>query len=290
MPPSPAPARQAMFTAKSPSDGTDDTVRRHTPMVTTRLASEPDRWIRLEGPLNFRDLGGYAATRGTVRRGLLYRSDGLDSLSVADLGRVRDELGIRRIIDLRSSTELDGIGLGAVLDSGIDHHHVPIIDQTRSMIGESTLRIGDLYRTMLVEGGPRFVAGIELVADSDGPTVFHCMAGKDRTGLLAALLLSLLGVTDDDVCRDYALSATIVPELRQRFMARMQDPGAARPPAFARLQEQPDAIEEMMSARPATIRLVLDELRDRHGGVDRWLRDQGLGDDHVERLHATLVA
>lgn len=257
--------------------------------MTTHPPAVSDRWIRLDGPLNFRDLGGYRVTRGTVRTGMLFRSDGLDTLTPTDLDLIRDRLGIRRVIDLRSTTELVGVGMGLLDRSGIEHHHVPIFDQTQSMLGESSLRIGDMYRTMLTAGAPRFVAGLALIADSDAPTVFHCMAGKDRTGLLAALLLSLLGVSDDDVCTDYALSSEIVPGLRSRLLERIRAGASDEHRPFRHLEGRDDLVNEILSARPATIRVVLDELRDRHGGVEGWLRSEGLADDHVERLRANLV-
>lgn len=257
--------------------------------MTTQLSAGPERWIRLEGPINFRDLGGYPAARGTVRTGVLFRSDGLDTLTGADLVHLRDRLRIRRVIDLRSTAELDWTGIGLLDRSGIEHHHLPVFDRTQGAFAERPPRMDDLYRRMLTDGAPRFVAGLALIAESDAPTVFHCMAGKDRTGLLAAILLGLLGVSDDDVTRDYALTEEVVAGLRERFLARMQ----AQPPdedhPFRQLEGRADIIDELLSARPDTIRIVFDEVRDEHGGIDGWLRSNGLDDDHIERLHTNLV-
>jgi protein-tyrosine phosphatase len=254
--------------------------------------------------VNFRDLGGYPVADGrTVRWRKIFRSDGLDTLSPADLAHLVDELGLASVIDLRSGDEVESVGRGPLGETRLAFHHIPILDETRRLFerAQAGLTISDLYAQMAERAGDRFVAALRVVAATDSPLVFHCAAGKDRTGMLGALLLDLLGVADQHIADDYAHSARIAPVLRRRLEARLaaragraDDGGSADPDGAAATDTSAPGwartADELLSARPATIMGVLGALRAEYGSVEQWARAHGMPDDELGRLRDRLLA
>src|SRR5439155_9395235 len=179
-----------------------------------------DRTLAFSTVFNFRDLGGLVGVHGrAVRHGRLYRSDGLHRLAGDDLTDFA-ELGIRTVLDLRRPDELEAEG--RIVDSpDRTYHHVNFQSEVwpeADLTPEDMPRfLADRYGEMAdaaLNGDVPVGYCLRLIADAQAlPLVFHCAAGKDRTGVLAALTLSLLGVDDDDVAFDYARTA----EARHRF-------------------------------------------------------------------------
>lgn len=254
-----------------------------TPDPAPRDAGAPERHLTLEGAWNFRDLGGYPAAGGrTVRWRTLFRADGLDRLTPADLTVVA-ELGLRTVIDLRTADE---VAQGRY-EPGDDSawHHLPMLDVlpppddfAEWVVSEY---IADQYVAML-EGAPDAVRTFLTLLTDPGayPLVFHCFAGKDRTGILTALVLGLLGVADDEIAADYSLSKVAMIRLIEWLRARYPDgiDGVdidSRAPAIA-------------AADPGTMLHFLDRVRDRHGSFDRFAA--GLGAPGVgETLRGLLL-
>ena len=246
--------------------------------------STDDRFIPLDGPVNFRDLGGYPVGRDRrVKTGLLFRSDGHDRLTPGDVDTLTDRLGIANIIDLRTLEEVERSGPSLLVQQGVAWHHLPIVDRTQQFWDKQDQRLSSVYLTILHEASERLVAATTLIAELEGPTVFHCAAGKDRTGLLAAFVLELLGVDDDVIAADYALTAVIMPTMRRRFEERL----AGDPEARKRMKLNPmppGALDEMLSARASTIQMVLTALRAEHGSIATWMSQSGLDDTVPNRL------
>jgi protein-tyrosine phosphatase len=203
------------------------------------LAAE--RRVILEGATNFRDLGGYATVEGRhTRWGRVFRSDAFHALTDDDVDRLAD-LGISVVYDLRSKQErnpqpnvftADGHprSVQLPLGSGADEHcGLPPVEVLRAGTGF----IVDLYRGMLEHSATTFGALLSGLAEPDAlPAVFHCMWGKDRTGVAAALLLSALGVAQEDVVVDYGLTERFrrAPDI-EATLARLCAAGVpARPP------------------------------------------------------------
>ena len=243
------------------------------------------RRIPLEGCVNFRDLGGYASTLGgTTKWGVLYRADSLHRLSPADADVVANRLGIRTAVDLRATDERERVG---VLDSalGIVEHHVGTTDRNMHSYERPDPELkdrsfGQIYDDMIHTGGERFAAAIELVADPDQwPTAFFCMAGKDRTGCLAAMILGLAGVERQDIVGDYAATAPAVPEIRERSLAEL--------PELARVWEQfrPDIVNAPTSAMTELLEIV----EDRWGGPEGFALEYGVKPQTVERLRESFL-
>jgi protein-tyrosine phosphatase len=258
--------------------------------VTTELlpdrASNPARLVALEAVHNFRDLGGYKTSDGrTTKWRTLFRADGLYRLTPGDVVLL-EPLGLRTVIDLRSDTELAERGRFPVDAHPVVFHHLPIIDATWSTTDQPAYQRDEdflirAYQEMLTVGAPRFAMAFEALAQPDAlPAVFHCAAGKDRTGLLAALLLGSLGVSHDDIVADYAL--TVEGMARFRVWAAREWPEwtermASLPPAFT-------------AALPEAMRHIVEELHAEHGSLREYVRSIGVSDATLATLESVLLA
>jgi protein tyrosine/serine phosphatase len=241
----------------------------------------------LDGPANFRDLGGYStASGGRTRRRRVYRSDSLSYLSDRDVAALRDELGVRTVIDLRAGHEVDEHGHGP-LAAHVRHLHLPIVDQTREPPVPRRLirraprfqRLEEIYTFMLGEYAERFGAVLRVIADAEQhPLVFHCAAGKDRTGLVAALVLSLCEVPDDLIVSDFAFTESRMPEIIARHTARAEQASA-----------DAEVAAQQYGAQAVTMHAVLQNLRDEHGSVEEYVQAAGVGRDEIGALRAALV-
>ena len=148
---------------------------------------------RSKGYANFRDLGGYATPAGTVKHREVYRSDTLSHVDDGEVEHLVEVLGIRTIIDLRHEDEILATPLSALESAGVSVHHVPLVDPSQPSWQplEASATLGERYEFILGTAGHQFVVALRIIADAGHrPLVFQCMAGKDRTGLLAALLLA----------------------------------------------------------------------------------------------------
>jgi protein-tyrosine phosphatase len=157
------------------------------------------------------NFGGYVADDGRrVRPGQLYRSDSLGKLAGEDVERFA-ALGVRTVIDLRHGWEIAAGGRVPERD-GLAYHHLSVehrpYDQAQLANAVEPVRfLADRYAEVAADGLAELAAALRIIAAADSaPLVIHCASGKDRTGLLAAVVLSLLGVGADDIVADYALS------------------------------------------------------------------------------------
>jgi protein-tyrosine phosphatase len=244
-----------------------------------------DRLVPLDGPANFRDIGGYETDHGrTVRTGRLFRADSLSYMSDADVQHVTEVLGLHTVIDLRASHEVERFTHGPLAELHVRVAHVPIVDETRrpdaaAETTTDTMAIDEIYLLMLDRFGHRFAAVLDLISQPDSqPAVFHCAAGKDRTGLVAMLVLGLLGVDRDIIAADYALTDERMPLLMERHLAR-----ANGDVALAEVGRQRWAIDA------AAMRAVVDHLVEGHGSIEGYLLAQGLEAAAIERLRDSLL-
>ena len=233
--------------------------------MVARYRAGVDRHVRLDRVHNLRDVGGYRTVDGHgVAWGRLYRSDSLAGLDGADLDRFR-ALGIRTVIDLRYPDEIQRNGRVPDLP-GLTFHNFSVehrpYDQT--MIDpavEPAPFFADRYAEVAADGVVELRRTLEVIAAADLPLLFHCHAGKDRTGIVAALVLSLLGVDRADVVADFALSNLATGRFLDDRVARGRPippwPGFARAPADA-------------------MRMFLDGIDERYGSVRGYAR-RGLG-------------
>jgi protein-tyrosine phosphatase len=256
-----------------------------TPCSGGRALVAAERRLPFEGVRNFRDLGGYPTADGRrVCWGKVFRSDALHNLTEADLESFKS-LSVRLVYDFRNDIERarypDPVGS-------------EVLELVNLRPGEDSMRLGpgstkadaerllrDVYVGMLANSGPQFGQVLTGLADTGLlPTVFHCAGGKDRTGMMAALLLSALRVSRDAVLDDYELTArwrTVAdePELFRLLIAA----GVPEEAATSLLGTPRWAMVEALA--------VLDE---DYGGIDAYLRGPaGMNEESVAALRTTLT-
>jgi protein-tyrosine phosphatase len=248
--------------------------------VTAAEPRSPERLIALEGAVNFRDLGGYDAGDGLrTRWRTLFRADGLGDLTDADFVTMRG-LGIRTVIDLRSAEELER-GRFDVGAHPATFHHFPVIEQLpdADAFDKQPGLLGTQYLDMVRDAGSAFVSVLEILAAPGSlPAVFHCTAGKDRTGVLSAIVLSLLGVDEPTVVADYALSGDAMTRLRAKIIVKYPDS-----------RETIENLTDVFSADPAQMEALLDYLRATYGSVGAYVAGLGAGPELVAALRAALL-
>ena len=248
--------------------------------------------VPLTGAMNCRDIGGYPAAGGRyVRNNAIFRSDRLSQLTDDD----RDELaayGIRTVVDFRTSAEASR-DVSRLWSTVTTHAPLPIgdeiaqqqefVDRIRS--GEITSvtvdDVADSYIEMLSDSGNQFANFLELAADLDcWPLLFHCTAGKDRTGIAAALILELCGVERGVVLDDYELTNSLRSERRiEQLRPSLEAAGA-----------DVEAIRPALSAPRGAMTRALDYIDKNHGGVEEFvLQELGIDPDNVTIFRLNLL-
>jgi len=241
-----------------------------------------ERRVTVEGCLNFRDLGGYpTADGGTLRWRQLFRADGLHALSPRGVATLRDEIALGDIIDLRSSAELALDGRGLLEREPIRFHHLPLFDGGRAQRNPTAdiASLADLYFGMIDFAREPIAKVITVLARTRDPAVFHCAAGKDRTGVISALLLSLLDVRDEVIVADYAATREALDAIVERLMSSEGYQGM--------FEELPP---DTLHANPETMEAFLARVRAEFGGMVDYAREIGVDGSDVERLRARMVA
>jgi protein-tyrosine phosphatase len=250
--------------------------------VTEALA-EPARRLPLSGCFNFRDLGGYPAKDGTrLKWRTLFRADGLTRLDASDCAQLA-EFGLATVIDLRTAGEVDERGRFPEDRFQVEYHHLPLTDvlppqQDLARYGEPEF-VASRYRQLFASGSSSIARAFEILSAPGAlPAVFHCSAGKDRTGVLAALVLGFLGVPDEYIVEDYVLSAgamrMLLDYLKEEYSQNAEEVEKYAP--------------AVTSAHPEAMTEFLRSLRDEHGDFEALARSLGV-EDAVERLRPLLL-
>jgi protein-tyrosine phosphatase len=262
----------------------DDRRSRRFIAVGTLLRVSVDRIVPFTGVLNFRDLGGYRTHDGrTTRWGRLYRSDAMHDLTDEDLVVFR-ELGVSSVVDLRSTAEVAYTGRGLLELESMRFVNSPVLSdaQTDERRDESIFDDAYLsrrYLQYLDVGAPAFVAAIkEMTVPENYPLVFNCFLGKDRTGVLAALVLSCLGVDRETIVEDYAITNERVGFITEKLR---------RDPAHREtIDLTPPAL---LAAERSTMLSFLNEVDQRYGGARAWAESAGVTPVQVERLEELIL-
>ena len=247
---------------------------------TAPAADAPGSRIELGGLYNVRDLGGYPGTAGRlVRRGMLFRSSSLHRLSDPEAW---GDFGARCVVDLRYDRERNAFPLP---DFIVDDTHAPLLpDHWRSdpeaKEGPAETFLSSVFHEILSQGRDSIREILSALASPDSyPAVFFCMAGKDRTGVLAAIVLSLLGVRDEDIVDDFELSGEEVVALVDYL--RTREDFENHP-----MMNQP---ERILRAPRGAMEQFLAEVDVRYGGLRGYVRTLDIDDKTVEALQSILL-
>jgi protein-tyrosine phosphatase len=238
--------------------------------------------LELNGAFNFRDLGGYKTKDDhTLRPGLLFRSDDLWRLSDTDVLRLK-ELGLKCVIDLRSENEATTRGIFPIEKFPINYIHVSLADVSANpeLASNNDDYLFERYKEMLVNSQAKIAHVVSLLADHNNlPAVFHCAAGKARTGLIAALILGVLGVYDETIMYDYAKTRSAMTA----FSSWLEN---AYPEVAAIISELPPVL---FSSEPLTMKDTLTWISDKFGSIEKYLVSCGVTEHSIARLHETLL-
>lgn len=245
------------------------------------------RKIDIASVINFRDLGGYQNCDGaTVAWRKIFRSGDFRKLTDADFTHVRQEIRLATVIDLRSKEEIETQGKWGWDAYGINYHNIPFPAGGGNKAEESKLlssgvNLGDFY--LHIVGNKHFPKQIkkalEIIADPKNyPIVYHCAIGKDRTGILSALVLGVLGVDDRIIIEDYTLSNSPVQKLHEEMLKN--------PPNEDFIKRLPAHFWE---AAPETMDIFLTGLKQQHGSVIRYLIDLGIDNYLIKSIRKNLL-
>lgn len=246
--------------------------------------------IPMETLVNTRDLGGYAAGPGKVTRyGVFVRTDCPIGISEADKKKLRD-YGITLSIDLRGSDEVQSTPSGLANEPGHTYVHCPISEDHKIIKSNDEKKgpppapgpdfdLGVTYVAMLEEGHAWAKKVIELCASWQGGVMFHCFIGKDRAGLIAALILGACGVCDEDIMMDYSASMSC---LRPKY----RNMGADRLP---KKSGRPDFSWAFFGSVPESMETALLHMKEKYGGVEGYLKASGVSDETLQQLRDKLV-
>jgi len=227
------------------------------------LAAYPRR-IPLSGADNVRDLGGYPAKDGAVTRWRTFlRSDMIDGLSVRDKAVLLD-MGLATVIDLRSRVESETRPDAITRADGVDCHNIPLISDAAIERSIQNKPFKELYVLFAERGKKKIGKVFKKLSESCGACLFHCYAGKDRTGIIAALLLMVAGVADADVTADYEVSGTYHGHRYSRLDAASYD-----------------AIKDQISSNPDTIVYFMNYLKNKYGGAKEYLLSAGVTEGEI---------
>lgn len=254
-------------------------------MIPPPLAADLDRRrLEIDGTANARDLGGLPAGSAHVRTGRLLRSANLGSLTPAGVALLRDQVGLRAVLDLRTDGERRLEGVGPVHDIGAVHHALSLVPEQgpgddRVLPDRRGSHRVDVYRGYLEDAPDQVAEALHLLAGTTiGPVLVHCAAGKDRTGVLVGIVLDLVGVPREAILADFEASNADV----DRVIALLSATGTYRHDVAGRARD-----EHLVDA--ADLAAVLDGLDRDHGGTANWARGVGVSDADLRQLTANLV-
>jgi protein-tyrosine phosphatase len=242
------------------------------------------RWTRLAEVDNVRDLGGLpVAGGGHTTFGVAFRASTLQQASANDVAQLVDVHRIRTLVDLRLPDEAVREGHGLLGAAGLHVVNLPVRKADSTLVDvvvpdARTTDLGLLYQQLLVGSPESVVAAVRLIADPDHHgVVFHCAAGKDRTGVLAAVLLDAVGVPLDAIVEDYVMTAEREHQIRERLVGI---------PAYRNL---PPVAQGVMGVDGSAIRRFVETLHQTHGGAAAFLLRHGLRAEELDALRAALV-
>lgn len=237
-----------------------------------------DRVLHWDGCVNVRELGGLVTMSGTmVRRGALVRADSPHALTSDGMAALR-AYGVSRVLDLRTADQAAHLP-GPFVDDPI-YHHLSMIDPVAELGYEhgTDADLASVYRGSLSRNVKHIVAAVAAIEQAPaGVVVLHCHAGKDRTGMVVALVLAALRVPADAIVADYAYSSVALAGRLRHMLDAAEDDAERR------------SIRAWRDAHPETMAAMLAHLDQVHGGAERYLLDNGMSAGQLSRLRARLL-
>ena len=242
------------------------------------------RWVKLDGTRNCRDLGGIPVAKGITKFGVLYRSDALNLLSEADQQRLQ-ALNLAAIIDFRAAFEIDKAPNQLVPALAAKQKNCAFLPKSThamfDMVNNGELDAAGVqrfmcqqYRILTLEHAREYRQVLDDVLAANGQALlYHCTSGKDRTGMISAIILAALGADDEDIIEDYTLTN-----------------GRIEPIAYLKASNDPSIVQHIMAAAPLYMQTALQTMRHEFGSVDGYLTQAlQLSPEERARLQQILI-
>lgn len=222
------------------------------------------RHLPLTNAPNTRDLGGYTCHNGTTHWGTFLRSSSISSLSNDDID-ILSTYGVTDLIDLRSAAEQDAQPYSETLMRQFTCHKVSMLDEMNSsgFQGSIPSSMGELYITLLKTNGKDFANIFSIFAQAKGCSLFHCTAGKDRTGVTAMLLLNLLGVSDLDIIADYSVTEIYMHDVFALQLKTIEG------------KVKKDIPDYLFESKVESMQKALSYLKENFGSAEQYLLQNG---------------
>jgi len=256
------------------------------------MENSHSRLVEFESIFNFRDMGGYRAKNGRkIAWKRLFRSAELHHMTEGDASKFSDEINIRSVIDLRDAKSGENLEIGAIKNLDVQHFSMPLViisggnteydDEEETRIFQGFTNCGEIYLYRLNTGdfGRQIVQVLDIIADGHNlPLVFHCSAGKDRSGVIAAMILGILGVDDRDIVDDYTQTALHMEKIIQRWN---------REPVFTEIMSNLQPYQ--LQAVPESMETILSGIQKDYGSIRRYLLANGAEPALFDRLEKALL-
>ena len=236
----------------------------------------------MEGCINYRDMGGYRNAQGqAVRWRRLFRSDALQDMTSADSILAVSDLNLGLVVDLRNTNEARRDGRGPLAETATGYRHIPVLDGRGAIPpftgGDVAERLKPTYEWLVRNSGAGYAEAVTAISETldDGKgAVFHCSAGKDRTGLLAAMILEVLGIDSETIFADYMLTIEVVDGIVERIK---------------RIEQGSSPTAQSLAPQPVAFQAYRDTLQEEYGTAEAFLRAHGLTDATLSTLRRNLL-
>jgi protein-tyrosine phosphatase len=246
----------------------------------TVTASEETRQIALEIAHNVRHLGGYSTADGALTSAVAIRSASLHRLTDNGVEVLRQS-GVTAVIDFRSRVEREREASPPLERHGVQHIAAPVFEEDASPTGQGQNReftgFTPVYERFLNIGENAYRTLFQTLAETEGRVLFHCAAGKDRTGVAAALILGLAGVDDETIVTDYAQSEVLLSPLFSQWLPKMAERGISDERARA-----------LMASPAPVMSATLTHIRTNWGSAEGYLTKIGVTQDTISAVRARI--
>jgi protein-tyrosine phosphatase len=237
-----------------------------------------NRHLPIKGTYNVRDLGGYVTPAGETRWRRILRADGLHRLDGEGMEALVAE-GVTTVIDLRHSNELAQQPNPFAAADNVAYHNVSLFEDLAPTPKPGEDLLLELYIRALETRQPAIAQVLTIIADAPtGTVLFHCTAGKDRTGIISALLLGLAGVGPDTIVADYALTAEMIAPMVEEIITNAAARGA-----------DVESFRPLLASEPSTMVATIAHIEANHASVGAYVEKIGVPAATVERLRARLT-
>ena len=228
--------------------------------------------LPLKNVINCRDLGGYPCADGKITQFGRFLRCGMPKTPEQDEIVALMQYGVSTVIDLRGNWESENYPSVFKFLDGVDYHHVSLFEVNAAIDEQFTGTIAESYQLGIEDYRENYKKVLEIIADAkDGCVLFNCYFGKDRTGILAAVLLSLAGAAYEDIIADYQVSYTYILPFIQRART-------------AHDESMWETNDENFKSDADTMASLINYVNKKYGSLEGYVKSTGVSDETIEKI------